>query len=211
MEVLEPLLGGGPIADALRAWGCRYDVDSVGATAFELFYGSLLRRDVRPRVWCARHRAPPRRHGHLHRLPSELRPRAPRGVLTLARRSHPGRGVERRARARRRQEARTLGRRNRISLDNMFFGGKLPRFFGFDVGPIPIRGGRATPHQGQIYQSGGRQTSFTPSLRFVADMSAAELHTAICGGPSDRRFSKWYSSGVRDWLEGRLKTRRPPD
>ena len=103
------------------------------------------------------------------------------------------------------------GQRNRISLDNMFFGGKLPRFFGFDVGPIPIRGGRATPHQGQIYHSGGRLTSFTPSLRFVADMSATELHTAICGGPSDRRFSKWYSSGVQDWLAGRLKTRRPPD
>jgi penicillin amidase len=93
----------------------------------------------------------------------------------------------------------------------MFFGGKLPAFLGFDPGPIPIRGGRATPHQGQIYDSAGRRTSFTPSLRLVADMSTATLHTAICGGPSDRRFSKHYKSGVAGWVAGELKVRTPPD
>jgi penicillin amidase len=95
-------------------------------------------------------------------------------------------------------------------LDNIFFGGKLPRFLGFDAGPVPIRGGRATPHQGQIYRAGERLTSFTPSLRIVADMSEEDLHTALCGGPSDRRFSKHYTSGVADWLAGKLKTRKPP-
>jgi penicillin amidase len=102
------------------------------------------------------------------------------------------------------------GKRNRLTLTNMFFGGKLPRFLGFDRGPIPIRGGRATPHQGQIYRSGDRLTSFTPSLRLVADMSAAVLHSALCGGPSDRRTSKWYKSGVDEWLAGSLKVRKPP-
>ena len=29
-------------------------------------------------------------------------------------------------------------------MENIFFGGKLPRFLGFDVGPIRLRGGRAT-------------------------------------------------------------------
>jgi penicillin amidase len=93
----------------------------------------------------------------------------------------------------------------------MFFGGKLPRFLGFDGGPIPIRGGRATPHQGQIYESGGRLTSFTPSVRLVADMSSPTLHSALCGGPSDRRFSKWYKSGVDGWVAGSLKVRKPPE
>jgi penicillin amidase len=102
------------------------------------------------------------------------------------------------------------GERNRISLTNIFFGGKLPSFLGFDPGPIPIRGGRATPHQGQIYRAGDRLTSFTPSLRLVADMSTDVLHTAMCGGPSDRRFSKWYKSGVRGWLAGELKVRKAP-
>ena len=102
------------------------------------------------------------------------------------------------------------GRRNQLTLTNMFFGGKLPRFLGFDRGPVSIRGGRATPHQGQIYESGGRLTSFTPSLRLVVDMSAPVMHSALCGGPSDRRFSKWYTNGVDGWLAGRLKVRTPP-
>jgi penicillin amidase len=211
MEVLEPLLGDGPIPDALRAWDCRYELDSVGATAFELFYHSLLLEMFGP--GCG---APVIEHLRdatgifidFHQnfdrvLLAESSPwlgdRARDQVWSAALTRIADRKPE------------PWGRRNRISLDNMFFGGKLPRFFGFDVGPVPIRGGRATPHQGQIYHSGGRLTSFTPSLRFVADMSAQELHTAICGGPSDRRFSKWYSSGVQGWLDGRLKTRRPPD
>jgi len=108
------------------------------------------------------------------------------------------------------QKPKPWGKQNHLTLTNMFFGGKLPRFLGFDRGPIPIRGGRATPHQGQIYSSGGRLTSFTPSLRLVADMSARVLHSAICGGPSDRRTSKWYTSGVDGWLAGTLKVRKPP-
>ena len=102
------------------------------------------------------------------------------------------------------------GERNRITLDHMFFGGKLPRFLGFDPGPISIPGGRATPHQGQIYRAGGRLTSFTPSLRFVADMSEPDLCSAICDGPSDRRFSRWYKSGLAGWLAGALERREPP-
>ena len=107
-------------------------------------------------------------------------------------------------------EDRRWGEVNRLTLTNILLGGKLPRFLGFDRGPIPIRGGRATPHQGQIYRAGERLTSFTPSLRLVADMSAPALHTALCGGPSDRRFSKWYTIGVDGWLAGSLKVRKPP-
>jgi penicillin amidase len=102
------------------------------------------------------------------------------------------------------------GDRNRITLTHIFFGGKLPRFLGFDRGPIPLRGGRATPHQGQIYRLGKRLTTFAPSVRLIADMSEPSLHTALCGGPSDRRMSKWYASGIHGWLAGTLKVRRIP-
>ena len=77
---------------------------------------------------------------------------------------------------------------------------KLP---GFDTKPIALPGGRATPQQGQIYISNGRQTSFAPSVRIVADMSASVLHTCVAGGPSDNRFSKWYTSGIQGWIDGR--------
>ena len=97
---------------------------------------------------------------------------------------------------------------NKVTFVNQIFQGKLPAIFGFDTRPIPLMGGRATPHQGQIYESNGRSTSFAPSVRLITDMSESTLHTCLAGGPSDSRFSKWYKSGVKDWILGNYKTLR---
>lgn len=96
--------------------------------------------------------------------------------------------------------------RNKITFVNQLFQGKLPAILGFDTRPIPLIGGRATPHQGQIYESNGRSTSFAPSVRLITDMGERTLHTCLAGGPSDSRFSKWYKSGVKDWILGNYKT-----
>ena len=210
LEVLRPLLGVGPLAEALRAWDCRYELDSTGATAFEIFYAELLVEMFGPA--CG---APVIEH--LRDTTGAFIDFYQDFDRILVAESSPWLGE------RRREEVWTAalakvadqapepwGRRNQLMLTNMFFGGKLPRFLGFDRGPVPIRGGRATPHQGQIYSSGGRLTSFTPSLRLVADMSTDVLHSALCGGPSDRRFSNWYTSGVAGWQAGELKLRKPP-
>lgn len=82
---------------------------------------------------------------------------------------------------------------------------KFPRFMGFDQGPIAIRGGRATVHQGQIYRSAGRDTSFVPTFRFVTDFSTRTLHSNLLGGPSDRRFGPHYVNEVQNWLNGVYK------
>ena len=211
LDVLRPLLGTGLFADALRAWDCRYEIESVGATAFEMFYAELLVEMFGPA--CG---VPVIEHlrdatgtfidfyqNFDRLLVADASPwlgeRTREGVWRAALERVAGHKPE------------PWGNRNQLTLTNIFFGGKLPRFLGFDRGPIPIRGGRATPHQGQIYRSGERLTSFTPSLRLVADMSAPVLHTALCGGPSDRRFSKWYQSGVDGWLAGSLKVRTAPE
>jgi penicillin amidase len=94
-------------------------------------------------------------------------------------------------------------------LAHMLFGGKLPRVLGFDRGPITLEGGRATIHQGQIYRSGGRATSFAPSIRIVADLARDEVATTLVGGPSDRPFSRWYVFDLARWQAGKLKTLRP--
>jgi penicillin amidase len=210
LEVLTPLLGSGPIADALRAWDCRYELDCSGATAFEIFYAELLEEMFGPA--CAAQVVE-----HLRDATGAFIDFYQNFDRILVAESSPWLGDRTREAVWSAALARVAdqvpepwGKRNQLTLSNMFFGGKLPRFLGFDRGPIPVRGGRATPHQGQIYSSGGRLTSFTPSLRLVADMSAAVLHSALCGGPSDRRFSKWYKSGVDGWLAGRLKVRKPP-
>jgi len=93
----------------------------------------------------------------------------------------------------------------KYTLANIFFAEKLPRFFGFDAGPVKLLGGRATVHQGQIYRSAGRTTSFCPSFRMVVDFGEDCIHTNMAGGPSDRRFSKWYCSDLDNWIEGRYK------
>jgi penicillin G amidase len=88
---------------------------------------------------------------------------------------------------------------------HLLFGGRLPKFLGFDRGPFALPGGRATVSQGQIYRSGGRLTSFAPSIRLVTDLSEDCCLTCLAGGPSDRRFSKWYDSDMELYLAGRYK------
>ncbi len=101
------------------------------------------------------------------------------------------------------------GEKNTIVMQHLLFGGKFPRFLGFDVGPIPVRGGRATPHQGQVYRSSDRATSFLPSYRFIVDFAFDGALTNLPGGPTDRRFSKWYTSDLDNWLNGGFKILTP--
>ncbi len=106
-------------------------------------------------------------------------------------------------------EAQAWGRDHHFIMSHLLFGGKLPRFLGFDRGPIQGKGGRATVHQGQIYRSAGRVTTFMPSLRMVTDMQQAGYRSSLAGGPSDRRFSRFYCCDLDNWLAGKLKAVMP--
>lgn len=97
-------------------------------------------------------------------------------------------------------------RGTKVVLRHILFGGMLPIRLGFDRGPIVLKGGRATVHQAQVYHNKGREVAFAPSYRFVADLATDDAHTTLPGGPSDRRFSKWYARGLLDWLHGRFRT-----
>jgi len=89
---------------------------------------------------------------------------------------------------------------------HLLFGKKLPKILGFDRGPFVGIGSRATIHQGQIYRSGNRDTTFMPSFRTVTDMAEDLYFSVLAGGPSDRRFSKWYCSDLETWVSGKYKT-----
>ena len=104
---------------------------------------------------------------------------------------------------------KTWGERQQFTMSHMLFGGTLPKFLGFDRGPITGVGGRATIHQGQIYQSAGRTTTFFPSLRMVTEMGEDKIYSNLAGGPSDNRFSKWYISDLENWLNYRYKMTEP--
>ena len=206
MEILAPLLASSEQAAILRDWDFRYTAQSEGAFLFECFYRHLFRevfgaggvgRDV------------------VEYLANET------GVFAdfyfnfdrvLLAETSVWFGDRSREEVYREVATQSLdvqprpwGRDQQFTMSHLLLGGKLPRWFGFDRGPVTAIGGRATIHQGQIYRSGGRTTTFVPSYRFVADLASDDFLSNLLGGPSDRRFSKWYCSDLHNWLSGKYK------
>lgn len=102
-------------------------------------------------------------------------------------------------------EAAPYGDKRRFDFTNIFFGQKLPNFLGFNIKDRNLPGNRATIPQGQIFMNAGHLTTFSPSFRMISEMEKDELQTNIAGGPSGRRLSKWYKTGVQEWEMGIYK------
>lgn len=208
LEVLGPLLPDTEAGRLLADWDLRYEPDSRGATLFEEVYAALMKEVFGGVLGEA--------FEHLVRETGTFVDfYANADAILLAPESgwFGGRTREEVARA---ALARALpsgsvadvprwGERNRLVIRNLLLGGRLPAWTGFDRGPFEIRGGRATVHQGQIYRLTGRDTSFVPSLRLCADLAEDGAWSNLCGGASDRRFSRFYASGIEGWLGGRFK------
>ena len=211
MEIVRPLLPDSPTGRVLRDWDCCYDLESQGAALFEAFYRALIdtvfgptfSRDV---------------IGYLADetgMLADFFVNFDNVLLSEASPWFDARFDDRDAVYQHavdiamHETPRRWGDGRSLSLSHMLFGGKLPAAFGFDRGPIELKGGRATVHQGQIYRSAGRATSFAPSIRFITDFAENRCHTNFVGGPSDRRFSKWYCSDLPRWLAGELKVLAP--
>ena len=90
----------------------------------------------------------------------------------------------------------------RAVLHNIFFIGKLPKAWGFDV-EIEHLGSRATVSQSQRFGLAGHTSVVGAGIRLIADLGDDVLHTIIAGGASDRRFSPYYTDGLDAWLCGR--------
>lgn len=224
MGVLRPLLrefSSNPNARLLLEWDCCYQENSHAATLFERFYRGMIeevfggngqdddggaRRLGRPVI--------------AHLLDETTLFAEYYGIfdeillsersLWFGRRSREEifRAVLSRALA---APPTPYGETNRFVFLHLLFGAKLPRFLGFDRGPFPLRGGRATVHQGQLLNSRGRQMACGPSYRFVTDLANNELQSNLPGGPSDRRWSPWYVSGLADWWSGKYRALRGSD
>ena len=204
MEILRPNLPDTTAGRELAEWDCRYDADSRGAVLFESFYRELL-IEMFGSIG-----EPVIRHlTDATEVFVDFYANFDRVLMTPASPWLAGRSLESVYRAALERVDGAVRLRwsdtNQVVLANLLFGGRLPRWTGFDRGPIPIPGGRASPHQGQVYRSGGRQTSFVPVLRLMADMGEGGLHTNLAGGPSDNRFSRWYASDLDRWRRGEYK------
>jgi penicillin G amidase len=207
MAVIRPLLPATENGKTLKDWDCTYDADSRGAMLFESVYQSLL-RVVFGDLGLGRETV-----DHLMKETSIFNDYyANFDNVLLREESAWFEGQSREDLFRRAVgeglavEAVPYGQTRQIVLSHLLFGGKLPRFLGFDVGPFALPGNRATVHQGQIFRSAGRLTTFSPSYRMIADMAGSELLTTLAGGPTDRRFSPWYTSDLQNWRQGIYKS-----
>lgn len=205
LERLIPLLPNNYKADILRKWDLKYSIDSKGAYLFELFYknlleevfGSIFGEKVFNFVF--------NETGVFIDFYGNF------DVILLSEKSKWFNGKTRDEIYKKsieksfNEEIKTWGEKNKLNFTNIFFGGKLPALLGFDKNNISIPGSRATVFQGQIYNSAGRKSSFIPSYRIITDLSENNIYTNIAGGPSDRRFSKWYISDLNNWINLKYK------
>lgn len=211
LDILLPLLDNSPEATLLKEWDFGYGLESKGAPLFELFYQAL-----RVEVFGKQGFSDEVIHHLINKtgIFIDFYQNFDRAMLNADspwyhQQSQQDAFKKAFNKARKLYQGNTWGEQNKLVFTNMLFQGKLPAFLGFDTRPIPLLGGRATPHQGQIYESVGRQTSFAPSIRLVADMGDDILHTCLAGGPSDKRTSKWYKSDLKNWILGNYKQVTP--
>jgi len=210
MKIIKPLLPDTPNGRILRDWDLCYDTQSLGATLFERVYAALLEivfgelemgRDVVD--YCIAETGFFNDfYGNFDRI---LLSRKSLWFGEEDRNDLYKRAIDRALKDR----AVAYGKTHTVLMANLFFGGKLPRILGFDYGPIELPGNRATIVQGQIFKSAGRLTSFAPSFRVIADLGQSEIHTALPGGPSDRRYSPYYTSDITLWKSFTYKVLKP--
>jgi penicillin amidase len=206
MKIIAPLLPDSENGRRLKAWDCRYRADSVGAMLFESVYRAIVDvvlgdhgvgRDVVAHLFAETGLF----NDYYANLDRILEDPASTWFDGHPREEIISQGIRQGLAV----KAHPYGQSRSIVMAHLLFGGKLPRWLGFDVGPVTLPGCRATIPQGQIFQSAGRTTTFSPTYRFIADLATDEIHTNLAGGPSDRRFSKWYRSDLKNWYEGNYK------
>ncbi len=213
MALLGPLLPELPAAALLRDWDFRYDRESQSATVFELVYHAMLARVFGDglfgrEAWRAIVEETTTMTDYFHLFDNAILGGDPSWFG--------GRGRDAVLREVLEQTLAVIdpatvprwGATRRVVMTDIFFGGKLPRWLGFDYGPIELAGNRATVVQGGIFTAHNRHTTFAPSWRMVTDLGRDEAHTALAGGPTGSRFSRHRLADLGRWLAGEYKVLR---
>jgi penicillin amidase len=210
MRIVRPLLPDTADGRLLAEWDLRYDADSRGAELFERVYLELLKivfgeKGLGLEVMLDVIFEGPMLamlHGNFDRV---LLSEQSAWFDDSSREEIYARAIERALQ----RPAKGYGRTRPVVIKNLLFDGKLPRFLGFDYGPFPASGCRATIPQLQFFKAMGQEGTFSPTLRMITDLATREMHTNLAGGASDRRFSKYYTLGLKDWREGRYERYKP--
>jgi len=210
MEIIHPLLPSSENGDRLKNWDQIYDSASLGATLFERVYLELLKLVFGENgmgVDVVEHMITDTSvfamlHGNFDQV---LFKKESVWFGELSREQIYQIALDRGLR----EPAVPYGQTRKIFIPNIFFAGQLPKIFGFDYGPYEHIGSRATVAQSQTYKAMGHPGTFVAIYRMIADLARDELHNNNAGGPSDRRFSKYYKMGITDWINARYHIFKP--
>ena len=210
MEIIQPLLPSTKNGDILKNWDLKYDAASLGATLFERIYLELLKLVFGENgmgVDIIAHMITDTSmfamlHGNfdqvlLKETSAWYGDRSREQIYQTA----IDRGLK--------EPAVPYGQTRKIYIPNIFFAGQLPKIFGFDYGPYEHIGSRATVAQSQMFKAMGHPATFVAVYRMIADLDRQELHNNNAGGPSDRRFSKYYKTGLTEWMSARYHVYKP--
>jgi penicillin G amidase len=206
MKIIGPLLPDTENGRTLKAWNLRYHADSIGAMLFESVYRAIVDvvfgdhgfgREVLDHLFSETSLF----NDYYANLDRILEKRASAWFGGQSRENLFKLGIDEGLDV----EPDSYGSTRSITLSHLLFGGQMPRFLGFDYGPLILPGCRATITQGQLFKNAGRVATFSPAYRFITDLATDEVHTNLAGGPSDRRFSRWYVNDLTNWYEGNYK------
>lgn len=209
MAIIRPLLPETEPGVLLRDWDLHYEADAVAATLFEHIYQELILLVFGEKGFgraAMTHLMEETSlfallHGHFDRV---LLSESSAWFGDQARETLYATAIERGLQG----EALPHGEARTLYVEHLLFGGKLPRFLGFDYRLSHI-GSRSTIPQAQVFKASSRQSSFAATFRMICDFADDTLHTNIAGGASDRRFSPYYTAGLPGWERGTYDILRP--
>lgn len=209
MEQMQSWIPSSKAGKLLKNWDYCYRKDSQAATLFELFYRSLLKEIFSPifgvDVWQAYgpgHAFFGYNFGYFDQILLSEDPKwfGDQGKEALYRRV-----LQKVLRPFEKRVVPTWGEANSFYMNYLLFDGKLPKFFGFDIGPIQLNGNRATIDTFQIYREGKRKIVTSASYRMVTDLAEPAIYSSLAGGVSERKRSEYYTSDIALWQRGDYK------
>ena len=218
-NIIAPLIPDTAFGKILKEWNLRYDRNSLAATLFEKFYNDLLRKIFCENlfgtdVWDHIINETGMVVNFYHvfdRILLDIDSKDPLWYSEKPREVIFKEVLDQTLASTTKANLRPWASTREVMINNIFFDGTLPSFLGFDKGPYGIEGNRATIVQGAVYRAHGRVMTFCPSFRFISDFATTEAHTALAGGASDKRFSKFYSNDLENWYNFNYKVLKPEE
>ena len=200
MKHLHPLIPDTQMGKLLKEWNCCYQKEQKAPVVFEAIYTDLMREVFSPifgeKIWEI--------YGPGHAFFGLNFGRFDEILLAEDLSTYKS-IIEHTLSRFETKKPMDWGEANAFYMNYLLFDGKLPKFLGFDVGPIHLNGSRATVDTFQSFQEGKRMIFSSATYRMITDMGEDVIYSVLAGGVSEKKRSPYYTSDVELWKNGKYK------